>query len=322
MMTQARDPERHQVVVRHPEDFDDFWAGVMEELGRWPVDAEFCRDELRSTDRVDVYDVGYTSLDGVRLSAWYACPRQEVATPPYPGLLIVPGYISDPVIPKSWAELGYAAFAVAPRGKARSRSEVDANYPGLLVENSVDRFTYGYRAFYADACRAVDVVAQRPEVDPSRIGVHGSSQGGALTIVLAALRNDLIVCGAAGAPYLCGILDAAQLTTSYPYHEITERLRAHPEERDAIEETLPYFDGLNFAPAITAPMLVYIGLEDDVCPPETGYAVHAALRCAKQLIVTPHSAHDAGAHWVNARVEAFLAKQLQPVPVAAVEVVA
>lgn len=316
-MTQWRDPRQYRVVVPRPEDFDDFWVGVMDQLGRWPVDAEFIRDELRSTDLVDVYDVGYTSLDGVRLSAWYACPRQEVVGPPYPGLLIVPGYISDPVIPKSWAELGYAALSVAPRGKVRSRSEVDASYPGLLVENSVDRNTYGYRAFYADACRAVEVVAQRPEVDRGRIGVHGSSQGGALTIVLAALRNDLIACGAAGAPYLCGFLDAARLTMSYPYHEITERLRAHPEEREAMEETLPYFDGLNFARLITAPMLLYIGLEDDVCPPETGFAVYDALQCSKELIATPHSAHDAGAHWVDARVEEFLAEHLQPVPVVA-----
>lgn len=321
-MTQERDPQQYRVVVPRPNDFNDFWAGVMDQLGRWPIEAEIVRDELRSTGRVDVYDVAYTSLDGVRISAWYACPRKEVVSPPYPGLLIVPGYISDPVIPKNWAELGYAALAVAPRGKVRSRSAVDARYPGLLVENSVDRFTYGYRAFYADACRAVDVVAQRPEVDQGRIGVHGSSQGGALTIVMAALRKDLISCGAAGAPYLCGFLDAARLTTSYPYHEITERLRVHPEEREAIEETLPYFDGLNFAPQITAPMLVYIGLEDDVCPPETGFAVYAALQCSKELIATPRSAHDAGAHWVNSKVQAFLAEQLEPVPVIAMEPVA
>lgn len=321
-MTESRDPQQYRVVTPRPDDFDEFWTGVMADLDQWSIDAEFVRDELRSTDRVEVYDVAYTSLDGVRLSAWYACPRETLVAPPYPGLLILPGYISDPVIPKDWAELGYAAFAVAPRGKVRSRSQVDANYPGLLVENSVDRFTYGYRAFYADACRAVDVVAQRPEVDQDRVGVHGSSQGGALTIVLAALKHDLVACGAAGAPYLCGLVDSARLTTSYPYHEITEHLRTHPEERVAIEETLPYFDGLNFAPAITAPMLVYIGLEDDVCPPETGFAVHAALQCPKELIATPHSAHDAGAHWVSSRVEAFLAQQLRPVPVIAFEGVA
>ena len=214
------DPQHHRVTVPRPDDFDEFWAGVMDDLSRWPIDAEFVRDDLRSTATIDVFDVTYTSLDGIRISAWYACPSQAVVAPPYPGLLIVPGYISDPVIPKNWAELGYAALAVAPRGKVRSRSEVDANYPGLLVENSVDRFTYGYRAFYADACRAVDVIAERAEVDRTRIGVHGSSQGGALTIVLAALRSDLIACGAAGAPYLCGFLEAARLTTSYPYHEI------------------------------------------------------------------------------------------------------
>lgn len=311
-MAQQRDPERYQVTVPRPPDFERYWEDVLAEAGRIPLDPALEYDPLRSTADVEVYDIHYTSLDGVRISGWYARPRESAVAPPYPALLLVPGYISDPVIPKSWARQGYAALAVAPRGKVRSRSQVDARYPGLLVEGSVDRNTYGYRAFFVDACRAVDFVTSRPEVDRARVGVHGSSQGGALTLVLAALRRDVVACGAAGAPYLCGYLDSARLTNSYPYQEITEHLRRHPEQAAAIEETLPYFDGINFAPLIQAPMLVYIGLQDDVCPPETGFAVHAAIPGEKRLIATPRCAHDAGAHWVGAQVETFLADHLSP----------
>jgi cephalosporin-C deacetylase len=59
-------------------------------------------------------------------------------------------------------------------------------------------------------------------------------------------------------------------------------------------------------------MLVYIGLNDDVCPPETGYAVYNAIRSPKELHAQPRSAHDAGRHWVMPKVEAFLAKHLHP----------
>jgi cephalosporin-C deacetylase len=311
-MPQPRDPERYQVAVPRPRDFERYWEDVLAEVSRVPLDPSLTYEPMRSTDAVEVYDIHYTSLDGVRISGWYCRPRESAVPPPYPGLLLVPGYISDPVIPKGWAEQGYAALAVAPRGKVRSRDTVDARYPGLLVENSVDRNTYGYRAFFADACRAVDFMTGRPEVDAARIGVHGSSQGGALTVVLAALRRDVIACGAAGAPYLCGYLTSAKLTNSYPYQEISEHLRLHPEQEAAIAETLPYFDGINFAPLIEAPMLVYIGLEDDVCPPETGFALHAAMRCEKRLIATPGCAHDAGAHWVSADVKSFLAGHLSP----------
>ena len=311
-MKQQRDPEHYEVRVSRPDDFERYWSDLLAEVGGVPLEPSLEYDPMRSTDDAEVYDIRYTSLDRVRISGWYTRPREASVAPPYPGLLLVPGYISDPVIPKEWARQGYAALAVAPRGKVRSRSQVDARYPGLLVENSVDRSTYGYRAFFVDACRAVDLLIGRPEVDRSRVGVHGSSQGGALTVVLAALRRDAIACGAAGAPYLCGYLDAARLTRSYPYHEITEHLRRHPEQRAEIEETLPYFDVINFAPLIEAPMLVYIGLEDDVCPPETGFALHAAVQSEKRLIATPHCAHDAGAHWVDGEVRSFLAGHLQP----------
>jgi cephalosporin-C deacetylase len=251
--------------------------------------------------------VHYDSWEGVRISGWYAVPREAG---PHPALMLVPGYISEPVIPRSWARKGYAAFAVAPRGKLRSNDRFNPGYPGLLVHNIVDHNTYGYRGFYVDAVRAVEAVLTRPEVDPGRVGVHGSSQGGALTITTAALLPGVVTCGAAGAPYLCGFMESARLTHSYPYEEINEYLRDHPEHEQQVARSVGYYDGINFAPNIQAPMLVYIGLEDDVCPPETGFAVHEAMTCEKELLTFERCGHDAGHHWVMEKVEAFLARHL------------
>jgi cephalosporin-C deacetylase len=181
-----------------------------------------------------------------------------------------------------------------------------------LTKNIVDRQTYAYRGFYVDACRAVDFLLTRPEVDHARIGVHGSSQGGALTVTTAALRPDAITCGAAGAPYLCGFMDAVALTNSYPYEEINEYLRLYPEREPLVRKTLAYYDGINFAQRIRCPMLVYVGLADDVCPPETGYALVAAMRCQVTLHAFPRCGHDAGAYWEMPKVEAFLAEHLRP----------
>jgi dienelactone hydrolase len=192
---------------------------------------------------------------------------------------------------------------VAPRGKLRSNRQYNPGYPGLLIDNLVDRHTYAYRGFYVDAARAVDFLHTRPEVDRARIGVHGSSQGGALTITTAALRPDAIRCGAAGAPYLCGFMDAAALTHSYPYEEINEYLRRYPDREPAVRETLNYFDGINFAPRIRCPMRINLGLRDDVCPqavPVRKWRVR--LVDTAQL---PDCAHDAA--FLERRVEAFLA---------------
>lgn len=312
MSTIERTPETFVSSVQRPPDFDDFWNQLLAEVAEIPLNPSMDHVPMRSTDEVDVYEIGYDSLDNVRVAGWYCVPKGSYLPAPYPGLLIVPGYVSEPTLPKSWARQGYAAIGVAPRGKLRSNAQYNPGYPGLLVDNIVDRNTYAYRGFYIDACRAADFALTRPEIDKSRIGVHGSSQGGALTITTAALRPDVIACGAAGAPYLCGFLEAAALTHSYPYEEINEYLRLHREREEQVRETLEYFDGINFAPMISAPMLVYIGLVDDVCPPETGYAVYNAMTCEKTLHTAEQCAHDAGAFWEMAEVEAFLANHLKP----------
>lgn len=298
-------------VVR-PDDFDAFWADVKRDADAIPLNPSMIPIPLRSTPEVETFEIGYDSLDGVRIAGWYCRPAATVLAPPYPALLIMPGYVSEPTLPKSWAKKGYAAIGVAPRGKLRSHEQFNPGYPGLLIHDIVDRNTYTYRGFYVDAARAVDFVLTLPEVDRSRVGVQGSSQGGALTVTTAALRSDVITCGAAGAPYLCGFMDAASLTHSYPYEEINEYLRLHPERRQAVTDTVAYFDGLNFAPTITCPMLISVGLADDVCPPETGYNLYEALGGPKEIHAYPRCAHDAGSHWEMANIEAFLAGHLRP----------
>jgi cephalosporin-C deacetylase len=304
---------RRVVKVERPADFDAFWADTMARAAHVPLNPSSTPLPLRSTDQVAVYDVAYDSLDGVRIAGWYCTPKD--VPPPWPGLLIVPGYISEPTLPKSWAKLGYATLGIGPRGKLRSNSQYNPGYPGLLIDNIVDRNTYSYRGFYVDAARAIDFLLAQPEIDSTRIGVHGSSQGGALTITTAALRNDVVAVGAAGAPYLCGFLDAAALTHSYPYEEINEYLRQHPDREPAVRQTLAYFDGINFAPLIRCPMRLNLGENDDVCPPETGMALYDALGGPKELRSYEGCGHDAGSFWDGALVMEFLAKHLRPASV-------
>ena len=298
----------YQSTVKKPADFDAFWQGVLRQAGAIPLAPEVIPDPLRTSDDIEVFQVFYDSLDRVRIAAWYCRPTRRAERAP--ALLLLPGYQMDPPVPKDWARKGYIALSVAPRGKLRSHRQFNPGYPNLLTYNIVDRHTYAYRGFYVDAWRGIDFLLSRPEVDPERLGVTGTSQGGGLTVCTAAMRSE-VRAAAAGAPYLCGFMDAIDLTQTYPYEEINDYLRLYPDSRPAVEETLAYFDGLNFADSIACPIIVNIGLQDNVCPPETGYALfHRIAAQDKQLYPYDGHGHDAGRYQHSAIVDRFFARHL------------
>jgi cephalosporin-C deacetylase len=78
-----------------------------------------------------------------------------------------------------------------------------------------------------------------------------------------------------------------------------------------VEETLAYFDGLNFADQITCPIIINIGLQDNVCPPETGYALFNRIGASNKRLYTYNGhGHDAGRYQHSAIVDQFFAHHL------------
>lgn len=311
----TRDAAAYGTAVTKPADFDAFWDDIMTQAAAIPLNAEVTPVPLRSTSAVEVFEVHYDSLDNVRVAGWYCVPR--VRPEPLPAMVFYPGYISEPGLPKAYALRGYATFGAAPRGKLRSNAQFNPGYPGLLTHNITDRNTYSYRGFYVDAFRVIDFLLERPEVDNARIGVQGGSQGGALTLLAASMRPE-IAAASAQAPYLAGMIDAIKLTHSYPYEEINEYLHLHPDSYDQVVETLAYFDCHNFVNRIQCPIIVNIGLNDDVCPPETGYAVFEKIGAPnKKLYTYAGHGHDSNSYEHGAIINSFLDGILQPKPVAA-----
>ena len=127
---------------------------------------------------------------------------------------------------------------------------------------------------------------------------------------MAALRE--VRAAAAGAPYLCGFMDSIALTHTYPYQEIRDYLRCYPEREAAVRETVSYFDGIHFAPQVTCPIIVNIGLQDNVCPPETGFAAFREIASKdKKMYAYDGHAHDAGSVVHGKIITEFFQKHLQ-----------
>jgi cephalosporin-C deacetylase-like acetyl esterase len=249
-----------------------------------------CTDAAAQSGREYVTSlVQLDSFEGKRLRAWYTVPKDRLSGGRVPAVLAVPGYAGDKPIPTHLAVSGFAVLTLYPRGQGESCQEWTLEHSTKLTYQVTDKDQFYYRGAYMDCVRGLDFLASRPEVDATRLGMWSRSQGGGLTLATAALDQRLRV-AVAEEPFLCNY-PVAITVTSRPYVELHDYVAAHPEARQAILNTLAYFDPLHLVPLIQCPTLVNVGMRDEVCPAATILPVFERITAPKALHVYPDLTH-------------------------------
>ena len=130
-------------------------------------------------------------------------------------------------------------------------------------------------------------------------------QGGALTFVTAALNNDRIaVCGPQ-VPFLSDFRHYFKVA-SWPGNEFVTYVETeHKQTWEQVFTTLSYFDIKNLAPMIKCPLIMGVGLIDDVCPPHINFAAYNQVTTEKQYIVYPESGHGLPGDFYAAKMKFF-----------------
>jgi cephalosporin-C deacetylase len=162
-----------------------------------------------------------------------------------------------------------------------------------MTRGILDPANYYYRRLYVDAVRAVEAVRSHPAVDPGRVALAGGSQGGALTIAVAALVPD-IAAVLPDVPFLSDFPRAITLADRDPYAEIVRYLKAHRDHVERALETLAYFDVAILGRRANAPALFSVGLMDEITPPSTVFAAFNWYGGPKEIREYPFNEHEAG----------------------------
>jgi|YNPNPStandDraft_1061719.scaffolds.fasta_scaffold07073_3 cephalosporin-C deacetylase len=285
--------------TREP-DFDAFWEATLAESAQTPLRPRLTPLEYPARG-VQVYEVYYEGWRGARICGWYLVPEGRG---PFPALVQYHGYSGSKGEVYQyllWASQGYVTLAIDVRGQSGASSDpgpyTGGHVSGWMTQGILDPQEYYYRGAYMDAVRALDFLCSRPEVDRRRIGIMGMSQGGGLTLAVAALDRRPAL-AMPEMPYLCHFQRALEMAMRGPYPEIAAYLRQYPKREEQVWRTLSYFDNLNLAPRITCPVLMTVGLQDDVCPPSTVYAVYNKISSPKEMKVYPYHNHEmTAAHW-------------------------
>ncbi|GAA0995366.1 acetylxylan esterase [Acrocarpospora macrocephala] len=282
-----------------PPDFEEFWAKTLKETGSLNPEFTPYDGELRT---VDAFDVTFAGYGGDPIKGWLLLPGNR--TGPVPTVVEYLGYGSGRGIPLeslAYASAGYGHFVMDTRGQGSSWRAGDTGdpsatgpaVPGYMTRGITDPHDYYYRRLYVDAIRAVDAAKAHPDVDGTRIAVTGRSQGGALSLVTAGIRDDI-----AGAiphvPFLSAFRRGTAITDREPYAEIVRWCSIHRTKHETAFATLDYFDATAFAARATCRGSFSVALMDGVCPPSTVYAAFNAYGGEKDITEWPYNNHEGG----------------------------
>jgi cephalosporin-C deacetylase len=281
-------------------DFAEFWQRAKAELATVDPQFRMLRVDSLCTDKKNVYLVEMRSLGNALIRGWYQVP---VKPGTYPAIMQVPGYSS--IMVPSYVNYGddIIGFGLNIRGHGNSTDDVNPGFPGYILTNLHDKEKYIYRGAYMDCVRGIDFLYSRPEIDKSRIAVEGASQGGALTFATAALNNDRIAVCAPQVPFLSDFRDYFRVAT-WPGNEFVELVENQKKLTwDQVFYTLSYFDIKNLAHMIKTPMIMGVGLIDDVCPPHINFAAYNLVTAEKKYIVYPKAGHGLPEDFYRAKME-------------------
>ena len=241
--------------MNKPQDFDQYWKKVEDELASIKPAAERTELHLRSAPEAKVYGLKLTSLDHYRIFAYFCVPSGKG---PFPVIYRLPNYGSVVHIPPFEERCKYISVALCHRGQRLSDQPFAAKYPGLLTSGIDSKRNYIYRSIVADCLRVMDYLVSCDDVDSQKI----SLVGGDLALFTAALRDSNSVLFYTPSLFYKA-LHKAKATQNYPLEEFNDYLRSFPQSINQISQTLAYFEPMNFASRVKSEVMLMEESEGD-----------------------------------------------------------
>ena len=294
LCTVGFDPLSITPTVENPTDFDSFWNDAKTELAKIPIDAKMTLLPERCTEKTNVYHVNLQNFKvGTRLYGILCVPKKEGK---YPALLQVPGagvraYYGD----IANAERGMITFQIGIHGipvtmDASVYSDLSSGVlNGYQNYNLEDKNRFIYKRVYLGCIRANDFLMSLPQFDGTNLAVTGGSQGGALSIVTAALDSRVKWLGAYY-PALSDVTGYLKGRAGGWPHYFDKNNRMFNEKKEKLE-TIKYYDVVNFARRLKVPGYYMWGFNDETCPPTSMYAAYNTITAPKNLFLALDTGH-------------------------------
>lgn len=309
-------PDLIEPTTTDPVDFDEFWNAGKKRLAEVPLDSKIKLLPDYSTAKVDVFEVSFQNVGAVinktsRIYGILAIPKTTDPNRKFPAVLHVPGAGVRPYRGSlALAERGIITLQIGIHGipvtlEQTIYDDLAAGALNLYMSSNLDnRDTFYFRRVFLGCVRANDFLASLPQFDGKNLGVMGGSQGGALSIVTAALD--------ARVKTLAVWIPALADMTGYIYGRAGGWSHAFREPQNRTKEkieTSKYYDAVNFARRLKVPGIYTFGYNDETCPPTSMFSAYNTIAAPKKLVLaleTGHSLTNEQSERVNGWMEDFL----------------
>ena len=193
------------------------------------------------------------------------------------------------------ADKGFIVFTIGIHGIPVNMDQAVYNdlnngaLKGYFFFNASNRDNFYYKRVYMGCIRANDFITSLPEFDGKNLAVSGNSQGGALSIITAAIDDRV--------KYLASVHTALSDMTGY-FHgraggwpHIFAPNNLWGSNDTFVKETMPYYDVVNFAKKVKIPGYYTWGFNDETCPPTSMYAAYNVIQAQKETALYLDSGH-------------------------------
>lgn len=262
-----------------PADFDAFWGGKLKALAGVPIDPMLAPRETAEPG-VELYTVTLHSL-GSHVHGYLAKPAREGKFPALVIFQYAGVYALEPSLAAGRAAEGWLALDVDSHDLAPDQATgVSGNYQAI---GNTDREQSYFLNMYLRDTRAIDYIASRPDWDGKTIVVLGTSMGGQQSLVTAGLN-----------PRVTAVLvnEPSGADSNGDLHGRKAGYPNWPSQDAKAMETALYFDTVNFASRIKAPVLAAIGFIDTTAPPVGIWIAIDQVRGPKDVIPMVESDHN------------------------------
>ena len=281
--------EQFKPSTTRPADFSAFWRSTRLQLEQ--IDAKLQRDSNFAEDIPGVSGeiISFLSLGRVRVSAYLLQWQNEQ---PRPLVINSHGYGSHCRPRWDWAQQGVNVLSIDIRGFGISQAALPTpSRWGYVLTGIESPETSVIRAAVCDYMQAARIGRELCGDVTSKIVFEGVSFSGGLALMSQAIlgQADLL---AIGVPTFGWAEGRNLFVKSGSGAEISRYLARRPDHVEDTMVVLRYFDAVNFADRINCPVLLALGLEDDVVPAKTVYAIANHLQVPFELLEFPVSHTD------------------------------